>query len=162
MPFLVTRTWVAVLPLVWVVAGCGGPGPDPVVAPTVPSDGPASVLRDWDVAREAAWAAGDPVALGALYVAGAQAGRRDVRLLASYAARGLRVTGLRFQRLAARVLVDDGAVLRLDVVERLMSATVHGSAGVRRLPAGQPVRRLIELRRVQGAWRVARVTSRWR
>lgn len=130
----------------------------PVIGARVPPEGPAAVLRDWDAARAAAWAAGDPVALEALYVGGSEAGRRDVRLLGSYAARGLRVSGLRFQRLAVRVLADRDALLRLEVVERLLPATVRGGSVVRRLPAGQPVRRVIELRRVQDTWRVTQVT----
>lgn len=118
------------------------------------------MLREWDAARAAAWAAGDPAALGALYLPGAAAGRRDVRLLRSYLARGLQVDGLRFQRLRIRVLVQDDDLLRVDVVERLLPASVRSGAVVRRLPAGQPVRRVVELRRVGDSWRVAAVVTR--
>jgi hypothetical protein len=151
------RGWVVVPVLV--VAGCAA-GPDrsssPVPAPAVPH----TVLRDWDTARAGAWADGDPAALSALYLPGSAAGLRDVRLLRSYAARGLRVSDLRMQRLAVRVLVEDGTRLRLEVVERLLGAQVRHGAAVRRLPTGQPVRRVIELRLVDGVWKVARVATR--
>ncbi len=83
-----------------------------------------------------------------------------MRLLRSYLERGLRVSGLQYQRLRVRVLVRDDALLRLEVVERLLPASVRSGSDVRRLPAGQPVRRVVELRRLGGSWRVAAVVSR--
>lgn len=143
-----------------VVVGCAGPAP----SQALPVDGPqettaSSVLREWDDDRAAAWAAGDAGALGALYAPGSSAGIRDVRSLRAYADRGLRVTGLRFQRLAVRVLVRQERLLRLEVVERLLPVSVHDDSVVRRLPAGQPTRRVIELRRVDGSWLVGRVET---
>jgi hypothetical protein len=160
-PFFRTSAVVLLLasPLHWLVAGCGGEGGYGTPGLTPAPDDPATVLRTWDEARSDAWAAGDAAALGALYVSGSAVGRRDVGLLRSYDRRGLRVSGLRFQRLAVRVLADDTGVLRLEVVERLLPARVSDGAVDRRLPGGQPVRRVIELRQVQGAWRVARVVT---
>lgn len=158
---LLARRCAPVLVLVCLAVGCTGPIRSPGVHASAPAPDPAAaVLRDWDVARAAAWAAGDPAALGALYLPGAAAGQRDVRLLRTYLARGLRVNGLQFQRLQIRVLAQDDDLLRLDVVERLLPASVRSGSVVRRLPAGQPVRRVVELRRVGGSWRVAAVVTR--
>lgn len=151
----------AALLLLCLAGGCAGPAGSPrASAVASPPDPAADVLREWDAARAAAWAAGDAAALRALYLPGAEAGRRDVRLLRSYLERGLRVSGLQYQRLQIRVLVRDDALLRLEVVERLLPASVHRGSEVRRLPAGQPVRRVVELRRLGSSWRVAAVVSR--
>jgi len=158
---LLARRCAAVVVLVCLGVGCTGPTRSPGAPTSAPTPDPgAAVLREWDAARAAAWAAGDPVALGALYLPGAAAGRRDVRLLHTYLARGLRVNGLQFQRLQVRVLAQDADLLRLDVVERLLPASVRSGSVLRRLPAGQPVRRVVELRRVGDSWRVASVVTR--
>ncbi len=141
------------------LVGCAAP--ESTVRPTSPSAtiprDPLGVLQDWDEARAAAWAGGDAEALAALYLPGSRAGLRDVRSLRAYAVRGLRVSGIHLQRLAARVLVRDEALLRVEVVERVLSAAVDDGAVVRRLPAGQPSRRVVELRYVDGAWLVGTV-----
>jgi len=152
-----SRLGVVVPVLLGVLTGCGAA--ESSLGPTAGSAEPSpwGVLRDWDDARAEAWAAADVGALRALYLPASQAGVRDVRALQAYADRGLRVTGIRWQRLSARVLARQEALLRVEVVERLVGASVaHGSV-VRRLPVGQPSRRVIELRYVDGTWRVGRV-----
>lgn len=154
---LVRAVLVAVLGAA-LLAGCGGRAVP--VATTGAGSDPLAVLRTWDAARSAAWSAADPVALAALYLPGSTSGRRDVALLESYRERGLRVAGIRMQRLVARVLVRDRVRMRVEVVERLLASRVESIDGGNRprlLPAGQPRRRTIELRRLGGAWLVAEV-----
>src|SRR5688500_15295196 len=77
-------------------------------------------------------------ALRALYARRSSAGRRDVRLLRRYAARGLRVSGLETQLLAVRVTdgSDRTGRLVLKVTDRVAGAVaVRGSTRVP-LPAG--------------------------
>lgn len=116
-----------------------------------------AVLRRWDRRRAAAWADGDPDDLARLYVAGSSARRRDLTMLAAYRARGLRVRSLHRQVLAVRVLPHRPDRLRLRVTDRLVDAVAIG-AGVRAaLPTGRVQTRLITLRLVHHAWRVAGV-----
>lgn len=115
------------------------------------------VLREWDARRASAWRHGDPDGLAALYTPGSRSGRHDRVLLAAYADRGLRVTGLRMQvlRLTVRSWGPDRIVVQ--VTDRLA-----GAVAVRRdaridLPADRPSTRLVALARVAGEWRVAEV-----
>ena len=142
------------VPVVLVLALACSPPPPP--AAPGPVD-PLQVLHDWDAARALAWARGDPVALAGLYQPGAATGRRDVALLRRYLARGVRLHGMRMQVLSARTVVRSQARLRLVVVERFAGAYAADAAGVRVVPAGVPVTRVIDLRRPADRWLVVAV-----
>ena len=117
----------------------------------------AGVLRTWDLARAAAWAAGDAQALRRLYAPGSRAGRVDVAMLAAWRARGLRVEGLSTQLLAVRVVRRTPHRWVLRVEDRVTRAVAVGSGQQRRLPADRAGTSVVELVSVGGAWRVASV-----
>lgn len=144
---------VLVVCLLLAIAGCGRPVPGPPRG--------LAVLTAWDQARATAWAAGDPGALSALYVPGSVAGQRDVALLGTYAARGLRVVGMTRQVLRAQVLVDRPGLIRIDLTDRLAAAAAERPEEpvAVPLPSTMPRRRVVELRRVRGRWLMARVVS---
>lgn len=139
--------------------GCRGAAPPPsrTASPAADADSPLSVLRAWDQRRAAAYASGDPAALRALYRPGSGAGDRDVRLLRRYAARGLRVTGLQTQVLAAAVRTHDRDRLVLAVTERLAGGLAIGARTRVRLPHGSPRERVVVLVRGDDGWMVAAV-----
>lgn len=145
-----------------VLRGGGEPvAPSRPVLATSASDAPAvAVLRSWDRRRAAAYAAGSPARLRALYVPGAAAGASDVRLLEGYRSRGWRVAGMRMQVLAVTVLDGRGDRWRVRVTDRLADA-----AAVRRgervpLPRDRASTRVVTLTRLpDGTWRVAGVTE---
>ena len=114
------------------------------------------VLRAWDVRRSLAYARGDLVTLAELYVAGSRTGAADRAVLRGYRDRGLRVTGMRTQVLAARVLRESGRRLVLLVTDVLVDA-VAGDRGRARwaLPHDRPSTRRVVLVHEDGAWRVA-------
>lgn len=118
---------------------------------------PLVVLRRWDRARAAAWAAGDTSALADLYVDGAAAGERDVAMLQRWLDRGLRVRRMQRQVLAVDVRRATASRLVLRVTDRLASATaVRVEDGARwRLPADRTQTRRVVLRREAQRWRVA-------
>ena len=116
----------------------------------------SSVLHSWDDRREAAWAASDPAALRALYVAGSSAARADVRLLRGYSRRGLVVRRIETQVFALRVLSADARHLRLRVVDRVAGGEVSGRA----LGTTRPETRVITFRRAGTTWQVVSVTAR--
>jgi hypothetical protein len=128
-------------------------------APEADRTGPIAVLRAWDRDRAAAWRAGDPAALRELYVPGSRAGAADRAMLAAYADRGLRVTGMRMQVAAARVHSRGDERIVLLVTDRLASAEVHGPDGVVPLPVDRWSSRRVVLLRTGERWRVARVTG---
>ncbi len=126
--------------------------------PVATGSGPREVLRAWDAARAAAWAAGDPERLAALYTAGSVAGRRDVRLLERWSARSLHVTRLEPQVLA--LVVEDASATRLvlRVTDRLATLRAEVDGEPVRLPRDGPSTRRVVLERAGGtAWRVASV-----
>src|SRR3954465_12835398 len=85
-----------------VVTPVGSPGGRPVGRPTASARveaRAAAVLGAWDHRRAAAWAAGDPESLAALYAPGAGAGVADVAMLGDWTDRGLTVRGLTTQLL---------------------------------------------------------------
>jgi hypothetical protein len=84
-----------------------------------------------------------------------RAGRRDAALLRRYVERGLVVRDLRMQVLSLRVLRASADLLRLDVVDRVAGGDVAGA----RLPADAATRHVLELRLVEGAWRMAAVSE---
>jgi len=117
----------------------------------------ADVLRTWDARRAAAWSAGDAVALAALYVDGARAGRADAAMLAEWTGRGLVVDGLGMQLLAVDVIEDEPDRLLLRVRDRVAVAVASGEGVREPLPAGPIEDRDVELRRVGDDWLVASV-----
>jgi hypothetical protein len=116
-----------------------------------------TVLRAWDERRTAAWAAGDPAALDALYLPGSRTGRADVAMLRAYRRRGLRVLGIRTQVLQVRVAARTGDRLALLVTDRLVGATAMGGGRRVSLPSGGATTRRITLRLADGRWLVAEV-----
>lgn len=130
--------------------------PVAVVTPRAAPVGPA-VLRSWDARRAAAWARADVAGLQALYVPGSVAGRRDVAMLRAWAARGLRVRGMRMQVLAVDVVHRRSGRLVLTVTDRLARAVAVGHGVRRALPRDVPSSRTVTLVRQAETWRVAAV-----
>jgi hypothetical protein len=117
-----------------------------------------AVLETWDRRRAAAWARNDAVALQALYRHGSRTGHRDVAMLGAYAHRGLRVTSMRRQVLAIRLLHGCARELALVVTDRLAEGRASGHGERLDLPRSRPATRRIVLRRgTTGSWRVAEV-----
>jgi hypothetical protein len=83
----------------------------------------ARILERWDRRRAAAYSHGDVAALRRLYAPGSQAGAGDVRILRSYTARGLVVTGMRMRLLSVEAVHDSRHRLVLRVRDRLSTAT---------------------------------------
>lgn len=117
------------------------------------------VLEEWDRSRAAAYSSGDVAALRRLYVPGAAAGRYDVRVLREYAGRGLVVRDLVLQRSEVEVLSSSGRRLRVELLERLASATVVAADAEVSLPTDRPERRVVTLVRDGRQWRVATVVG---
>jgi hypothetical protein len=116
------------------------------------------VLRSWDRRRSAAYAAGSPSRLAALYLPGSQAGRADVRLLRAYRARRVRVVGMRTQVLSLSVLHRRHGRLEVAVTDRLAALRAVAGTGQVRLPRDGATRRVVTLVRIPGSpWRVASV-----
>jgi hypothetical protein len=123
-----------------------------------PGADPAVVLTAWDAARARAYAQGHTRALASLYLPGAVAGRRDTRLLAAYAGRGLRVRGMRME-VSRVVVLRSGARTRvLRVTDRLVGARAVRTDGTSYpLPRDRSTTRTVRLVHRDGAWRVAAV-----
>ncbi|WP_182376658.1 hypothetical protein [Nocardioides sp. WS12] len=164
----------AVLVLVGaLVAGAALRGDDPapspagvpaaVIAPearTVSVAGAVSslaVLREWDRSRAAAWASGDPAALGRLYVHGSRAGVADVAMLRAWRERGLRIEGMSMQVLEVELRARTERRLVLVVTDRLVGAEAVGTGERRMLPQDQATTRELEFRAVGGQWLLASV-----
>ena len=114
------------------------------------------VLRAWDARRSRAYARADGAALADLYVAGSRTGAADRAVLRGYRERGLRVTGMRTQVLAARVLRESGRRIVLLVTDVLVDAVAgDGGRGRWALPHDRPSTRRVVLVHERGAWRVA-------
>ena len=98
------------------------------------------MLRAWDARRSRAYAHADGAALADLYVAGSRTGAADRAVLRGYRDRGLRVTGMRTQVLAARVLRESGRRLVLLVTDVLVDAVAGDGrrAGGRCRTTGRP------------------------
>ncbi len=113
-----------------------------------------AVLREWDAARAAAWAAADPRALRSLYAVGSRAGDRDVAMLRRWMRRGVRVEEMGMQVFSLRLRARGDRRMVLVVTDRLAGAVaVRDSTGERwDLPRDRPsTRRLVLLRR-SGTW----------
>ncbi|MDP3967947.1 MAG: hypothetical protein Q8Q02_06670, partial [Nocardioides sp.] len=119
---------------------------------------PTAVLVAWDAARARAYARGRAGALARLYLPGSVAGHRDVRLLADYAARGLRVRGMRMEIARVEVLRDRSQTRLLRVTDRLVGSRAVRTDGTSYpLPRDRPSTRTVRLVHHDGAWRVASV-----
>ena len=114
----------------------------------------ADALAAWDERRAAAYAAGDPAALRALYAPGSETGRADRAALRAYAARGLRVDGLRTQLLAVRVVRRSPDGWHLVVTDRLAGGVARGAGVTVSLPRDRPTTWRLELRWRPAGWRV--------
>lgn len=146
-----------VLLVLLVTAGCADAG-----AGSVDSRRTAealALLREWDQRRARAWTDGDVSALAGLYTRGSRTGHRDRQMLAAYAARGLRVSGLRTQVLSAVLRSWTPGRAVLEVTDRVVGAHAVGR-GVRIvLPRDRPSTRVVSLRRASGSWLVEEVTD---
>jgi hypothetical protein len=134
----------------------------PAPAASVPRSDVAdalAVLHAWDTRRARAWAASDGEALRSLYVRGSGAGRRDVRLLRAYEARGSVVRRLVTQVFAVTVLRRGSTTIRLRVFDRVAGGEVVRDGHVRALSSTPPVVRTLQLRRVSGRWLVESVAD---
>jgi hypothetical protein len=116
-----------------------------------------ALLRDWDDRRSRAWTEGDAEALTGLYTPGSRSGRKDRAMLAAWATRGLRVTGLQVQVLDASLRSWTPGRITLEVTDRVIGAHAVSDRFRVRLPEDRPSTRVISLRRVAGAWLVAEV-----
>ena len=130
---------------------------DRQVTPAV--DEAAELLRDWDARRAAAYASADVAALRRLYADGSVAGRRDVAVLRSYRARGLRVVGLTTQVLTVRSEHRAKGEVVLLVTDRLAGAVAVGPGRRVRLPAGVARTRRVTLVDEGRGWVVAQVRA---
>lgn len=157
---------IVLLAVVLVLVGCGcGPAaeesarrPAPVVSAARSS--PLALLHEWDARRADAWERSDDRALRRLYVPGSAAGAADVALLRRYRARGAVVRDLRMQVLGYTELARTPRLLRLRVTDRVASAEVVGAGiGAGPLPRDSARTRTLELRRLDGTWRMGRVCS---
>jgi hypothetical protein len=150
---------VLLLSALLALTGCAASPPkQAAVRPVGAVEDPASAaLRAWDERRAAAYAAGAVGELRRLYVRGSAAGASDVRLLEEYVERGLVIVGMRMQVLALDVLRSAPRSMRLRVTDRLVGAEARGTTGVLPLPRDQASTRVVTLRQVAGAWRVASV-----
>lgn len=134
--------------------------PDPALGPPPPCTDRCehwhAVLAALDQRRERAYASARPGLLGAVYVAGSAALRRDRAMLLVWSERDVTVTDLRLELLDLDVLSSAGRLVRLRVVDRLVQATARLPDGrTISLPRDSATARVLELRRVQGRWRIA-------
>lgn len=136
------------------------PAPPAAVTATAPdraATAAARLLRSWDQARAAAWAAGDAEALRRLYRPGADAGRADVAMLRAWADRGLRVRGLATQLLAVQVVERAPGRWLLRVRDRVAAAVAVGNGVRHELPAHRAAESIVELVAADGVWQVRSV-----
>ena len=153
--------------------GCGA-GPGPAVSSPAsrllvdekdrerPAVQALDLLRRWDARRAAAYASGDPRRLRQLYAPGSRAGARDVRLLRSYADRGLVVEELAVQVLGVRLVSASPSSVRLQVLDRVAGGRVAPATGSGQedeswLPAARPESRVITMVEHGGGWVVRSV-----
>lgn len=129
--------------------------------PSVPASVAAlRTLGGWDRRRAEAYSAGSLPLLRDLYVVGSGAGAADLRLLAAYRARGLRVVDMRTQVLAVAVLEARRDRWALRVTDRLARAVAVQHGRRLALPRDRSSTRVIVLMRGPDArWRVASVSD---
>lgn len=118
------------------------------------------VLERLDRRRERAWRLGDVHLLQGVFTSGSPAFSRDATMLRGYLRRGLRVDRVSLQ-LHSVLVVDVGhGLARLDVVDQLGPAVARDGVGHRvALPADQPTRQLLRLRRTAQGWRISGVRN---
>jgi len=114
-----------------------------------------AVLRGWDRRRAAAWEAGDPAALSALYLPRSRTGTRDVRDLRRWVGRGLRVVGLRQQVTSLRVVRRTPRRLVVVVTDRTVDGIAVGRGRRTAVPTSAWTVHRVVLRRPGRRWRVA-------
>lgn len=113
-----------------------------------------------DRLRAGAWRRGDVNRLRSVYVGGSAVLAVDRRHLRSYLDRGFTVRGVRTRVLAVHVLDRRPSQVRLAVVDRLGQAVARDPTGRElALPHDRARRQLVELRRVDGHWRIAGVAA---
>jgi hypothetical protein len=132
------------------------------------STGPASdaapdwpgILTELDAARTAAYRAGDPGALGAVWAPGSPGLRADTASLQALADRGQVVHGLRHT--LRSVTAVPGEPTRLLVVDVLSAHEVRDRAGtvVRMVPARSSASWELSMRDTDSGWRIESVTAR--
>lgn len=115
------------------------------------------ILADWDRSRAAAYAAGRPADLRALYTPASRSGDADAALLRDYVGRGLRVEHLRMQVLAFRVLRRTPTGLLVEVTDRLDGAVAVQGDERTALPADKADQRRITMARRGDTWLVDEV-----
>ena len=148
---------LVLLVVLLVTTACAQADPDPDPVETRRTADALALLRAWDHRRSRAWMGGDDAALADLYTRGSRTGRHDRAMLAAYAVRSLRVTGLRTQVFDASLRAWAPGRVTLEVTDRVVGAQAVGR-GVRiPLPRDRPSTRIISLRLVSGAWRVDEV-----
>ncbi|MEO5653815.1 MAG: hypothetical protein ABIN79_11685 [Marmoricola sp.] len=179
--FVVATLTTALLVAGLVLAASAGswapaPAPAPTPAPNLAAQGVAGAagtspneregvrralgaLHSWDLRRERAWSDGDADALASLYVRGSSAARSDLRLLGSYAARGLVVRRTLTQVLAVELLRRGPEMMRLRVLDRVAGGEVVTREGSLTLGTTPPSVHTIVLRRVGGSWLVESVSA---
>ena len=136
------------------VALGGRAAQDPPQPERSPEPAPSAVLAAWDADRVQAWAAGDVGRLASLYTEDSATGTRDVAMLARYVDRGLRVEGLRMQRLSVTPVAETPGRWVLRVADRVAGGSVVGDRWRVSLPRDRPSVHTIVLRLVDGSWRV--------
>jgi len=140
----------------------GASAPPSASVPVVGAhDAEPAAIRDyraWQRRREAAWAAGDPARLRALYV-DSRVARADVRLLRAWLARGVTGLELTHQLLAYEVLTEERDRIRVRVTQRLARAVAVSAGLDRTLPRDAAQTQEVVLRRVDEEWLVARVRA---
>ena len=120
-------------------------------------------LRALDLARSAAFAAGDTGALEQVYAAGSPALRRDRRAVRDLAAAGLRAHGVRLRAVDVRVVSTAGDEVRLAVTDELAAyRLLDARTGrvVERRPGRGRSRWLLTLVRQPAGWLVWDVARR--
>lgn len=152
---------LAVVALVVVLTTYRSPAHKPVTAVrTSAASAALRTLHDWDARRADAYATGSSEALRDLYVVGSAAGAADLRLLARYRSRGVRITDLRMQVLDLAVTERRPDRWTLRVTDRLAGAVAVHAAQRTPLPRDTSSTHLVTLLRGgDGRWRVSAVAS---
>ena len=155
-------------------SGRGGPAPVPLPpraeGPPVRALGaPAAAGPDWqkeldrlDTARAVAFAAVDPGLLAVVDAPGSPALAADLATLASLKAKGLAADGVRHHLIEVTAVLQSGDKVTLRVLDERMPVSTVDASGqvVATLPARTRATYDVELVKVSGVWRLARVTPR--
>ncbi len=125
------------------------------------SGGPPCVaLVGLDLQRSVGWSTGSVAAVQALYADPASAAT-DVAALQQWVDRGVRPASAMLVTGSCQVASGEGAVVRLEVVDRLAPTIAVDALGqATSLPVDSWSGRQVVLQQVDGAWRYAEVTTR--